>query len=302
MYLSKVLGKFEFMVYFQESTRNRTLEEAPAPKRTRNANPSGGKATTSRKGKAPAKKATLPTAAPSNNSDVSSEEWETPADSEEQSEVEMLDDGAMPGPSTRPKRSFGSMPAHPRTEHVSDKLRQKIREGEFVDIKQMIPRPRGEKPNKKFALNDGMFEEVEDNSNLAFYPWLDAWIVFMSIHLEFYPADAQGMLRHLEIVKGFHSAGKDGVEYDYQFRRCKSRNADMVWGEFIAELASDIQESKGNQQKKADSAQKKKPIRPPICHKFNNAEGCKFGASCKYAHKCKKCFSMDHPDYRCSRK
>ena len=64
------------------------------------------------------------------------------------------------------------------------------------------------------------------------------------------------MLRHLEIVKSFHSAGKDGVEYDYQFRRLKSRNSDMVWGEFISELAGTIKENKAAQQKKADSAKR----------------------------------------------
>lgn len=60
--------------------------------------------------------------------------------------------------------------------------------------------------------------------------------VLMSVHLEFFPSDVQGMLRHFEIIKGFQTAEKDGIEYDYPFRGLKSRNADIVWGKYITEL------------------------------------------------------------------
>ena len=53
----------------------------------------------------------------------------------------------------------------------------------------------------------------------------------MSIHWEFGPTDVQGMLHHFEMVKGCHVSGKDGIEYNYQFRRLRSRNSDTMWGE-----------------------------------------------------------------------
>ena len=291
----------------QESTRSATVEATEKRARVEK-NPRGGKATTSTKGKGPARRPALPIDQPSSSSQqISEDDWDIPEETSEVSDFEEPVGDESVGESTsacssRPRRAFGSMPAHPRTEHVPDTLRKKIREGEYVDLKLLLPHPRGEKPTKKFAINDGVFEEVEDNTNLVFYPWLDAFIIFMSIYLEFYPAEVQGLLRHLEIVKSFHSAGKDGVEYDYQFRRLKSRNSDMVWGEFISELAGTIKENKAAQQKKADSAKKKTQAKPPVCFKFNSAEGCKFGSRCKYTHKCKKCSSFDHPEYRCSRK
>ena len=232
------------------------------------------------------------------------QDWDIPEEEElssvvEESSEEEVDVGES-SVTTRPKRSFGCMPAHPRNEHVDDKLRKKIREGELIDFKLMVPRARGDKPRKRFSLVDGFFEEVEDNDkNLeSFYSWIDAFIVFMSIHLEFYPSDVQGLLRHFEIVKGFHMAGKDGIEYDFQFRRLKSRNADVVWGEYIAELAGDLRETKTSK-KKANQPGRKSGR---YCLRFNSAAGCKFGNTCRFTHKCKKCFSPDHPEYRCSKK
>lgn len=236
------------------------------------------------------------------------EDWSVPDEEPSSGVEESSTDETEVGESsssctTRPKRAFGCVPAHPRNEHVDDKLRAKIRDGEYVDFKLMLPRSRDEKPKKRFSIIDGLFEEVEDNTNMVFYSWIDAYIVFMSIHLEFYPTDVQGMLRHFEIVKGFHVSGKDGIEYDYQFRRLKSRNSDIVWGEYMAELAGSLKEYKQEKkvEKKADQPTRK-PGRVYYCNKFNQATGCKFGNGCKFVHKCRKCYSPDHPEYRCSKK
>lgn len=288
--------------------------EASQPKRARETverKKVGGKATTSSKGKAPAKKASKGVSLSGPSTSTEQDEWLTPDEEEvdyvqgrsESEESETSDRGETSSSCVaRPKRAFGCAPAHPRNEHVSDKLRSKIRKGEYIDFKDLLPHHRDEKPRKRFTINEGFFEEVEDNSTMVFYSWIDAFITFMSIHLEFYPAEVQGMLRHFEIVKGFHVAGKDGIEYDYLFRRMKSRNSDMVWGEYIAEIAANLKERNQTQQKKAEQPPKKKPKRSGTCNKFNSAEGCKFGMKCYFAHKCRKCASPDHPEYRCSRK
>ena len=56
------------------------------------------------------------------------------------------------------------------------KLRRKSREGDYIDLKLLLPHRRGEKPTKSLAINDGVFEEVEGFHRLH-----------MSIYLEFYP-------------------------------------------------------------------------------------------------------------------
>lgn len=69
---------------------------------------------------------------------------------------------------------------------------------------------------------------MEENTNLIYYQWTDAYVVFVRIRLQYHPEETQGMLRHLQMVKRMHSASKDGIEYDYKLRRLKSTNPDMV--------------------------------------------------------------------------
>lgn len=248
-------------------------------------------------------------------------DWDTPSDPESDINDVLVapcaadtTDGPVASTSScesRPKRAFGCVPAHPRNEHVTDAMRKKIRQGEFVDFKALLPLRRDEKPVKKFTLVDGLFAEVEDNSTILFYAWIDAYIVFMSVHLEFFPADVQGMLRHLEIVKNFQTAGKDGVDYDYLFRRLKSRNADIVWGEYISELANGIKAKDKAKDPKSATVRRPFPAsasRKPwnshtyTCNSFNSAAGCMLGQKCRFPHKCKKCSSPDHPQFRCSKR
>lgn len=214
-------------------------------------------------------------------------------------------DEEQPGTSARP---MGAMPCVPRTEHVDDNLRGKIRRGEFVDFKNLIPHPRGEKPRKRFSLSGGCFEEIEDTTNPVMYNWIDAFVVFMSINLEFHPSHAQGMLRHLQVVKRMHAGGRDGVEYDFQFRRMKCRFKSIQWGEYLPELAGEVQDARMPKR----SARRVAPYMPPqrtqrtgagrqLCRAFNSLRGCKFGPTCRFGHQCSKCSSAEHPVHRCSK-
>lgn len=232
-------------------------------------------------------------------------------------ESEFSDEPNQPSTS-RPARPVGAMPLVPRTEMVDAKLRNKIREGKFVEFAQLLPTPKGTKPNKRFAITDGLFEEVEDDSSLGLYQWIDAFVIYMSVTLEFFPAEAQGMLRHMQIVKRLQTATRNGVDYDYQFRRLKSNHMDVQWGEYLAELAIETPEEKRPATKEPYG--RKPPHSSPawprfnggghqapsqqlgICRRFNSTGGCTFGMHCRYSHKCSRCEAFDHPTYRCSKR
>ena len=47
-------------------------------------------------------------------------------------------------------------------------MRAKIRDGDLIDLQLMLPRSRDDKAKKRFSIIDGLFEEVEDSSNMAF--------------------------------------------------------------------------------------------------------------------------------------
>ena len=63
---------------------------------------------------------------------------------------EDLVDITQPGPSGL-QRALGSMPLVPRTEMVDETIIAKVRDGKFVEFKQLLPRPSGRRPKKHFS-------------------------------------------------------------------------------------------------------------------------------------------------------
>ena len=197
-------------------------------------------------------------------------------------------------------RPFGSMPLVPQTTRVDEKKREKIRKGMYVDFRTLVPHPKGKVPPTRFTINNGLFEEVSDSEDLNMYSWIDAFVIYMSVRLEFFPAEAQGLLRHLQIVKKMHSDGKEALDYDEQFRRLKAQHKDIRWGEYLVELASDaVRRSpfKRNNDKRTRSYGLFNPKKP--CSFFNSPRGCLKGLQCRFPHICKRCSSKDHPEFRC---
>ena len=62
--------------------------------------------------------------------------------------------------------------------------------GKFVELKQLLPHPSRQRSKKRLALSEGYFEKVEDETKVSFYQWLDAYIISMSVGLEFNPSQA----------------------------------------------------------------------------------------------------------------
>ena len=197
------------------------------------------------------------------------------------------------------------MPLVPRTDHLDDRMRKKIRKGEYVDLRQLL-NIKNRSNRTKLTLLDGALEEVREEENLTVTKWVDAFVIYMSVYLEFYQNDVQGMLRHIQIVKRMCSQGKNGIEYDTQFRRMRAQHSDIRWGEYLPEMAAEIEEIPRFRYglKKTDryrSFLRKQPTQKNVCYKFNSPEGCKRD-KCYFPHKCRHCLSSNHPDFRCLKK
>lgn len=214
-------------------------------------------------------------------------------------ELEMEQDVGM---EQQPARLPGAMPLVPRTAHIDNRLRKKIRKGEYINFRQLLDKKKLPKKNSS-TRDDGRYEEQSNEDNLPILLWIDAYIVFMSVNLDYFPTQAQGMLRHMQIVKRMCSMRKDGVEYDTQFRRLKDQHSYIKWGEFLPELAAEIEQTwtpRYNIGKWSGRARKPFMKSRQVCFKFNSKEGCRW-ENCGYLHKCEKCMSVDHPAHRCSK-
>ena len=199
-------------------------------------------------------------------------------------------------PESKSLRLPGAMPLVPRTDHIDEATRKKIRKGQYVNLRPLIGwRRKGRNVSGQAVYNPlgqapyipGEMEE----GNLPISQWVDAFIVFMSVHIRFHPNHIQGMLRHMQIVKKMCTQGKNGVEYDTQFRRLRAQHLEIQWGEYLPELAADVE---GDAQQlcrprknfgyyKTHQGLHRLPAQRSarVCYRFNLPESCKTD-NCKY--------------------
>lgn len=196
----------------------------------------------------------------------------------------------------------------PLTGHVDRKTREKIRKGEFVNLSKLAGEAKGKKSRKRYEINDGLFEEIEEDSSLSSSAWIEAYIIFMSIRLDSYPRETQGMLRHMQIVREMYRQGQNGVVYDTKFREMKAQYPDMQWGELLPIAVPRIYEGRATQKDTALPLERRGPggegesnkERQPggTCVFFNRGQRCP-RVNCRYEHACVRCGSVNHPVVQC---
>ena len=194
-------------------------------------------------------------------------------------------------------RAYGAIPPVPRTGHVSDKIKKQIRKGEVVNLALLKPKSAKDKNNKKIKINfeTGRFEEEEISQEMPFYEWLECFLIFFSIRVEYYPKEVQGLLRHIQNVQQLHTHKRDAVEYDLQFRATKYQHPTIEWGEYLGEIVDALPVLKSKKEGKTGS---KKPT--GICFKFNTSNGCSW-QNCRWQHICRQCKGV-HSVINCKNK
>ena len=86
-------------------------------------------------------------------------------------------------------------------------------------------------------LEEADIEDAKDkDKNFPFYNWIRGYRAFVSIILEFFPNELQGILCHGEIVQDLISIGKDGILYDAHFRRRKEQHSHVEFDEYLAHI------------------------------------------------------------------
>lgn len=206
---------------------------------------------------------------------------------------------------------------------MSEKDRRKIQIGKFVEFACLYPKQVSCKNTRKYTLNldKGQFEQVEEVDHLSLHQWYDAFVIFMSIRLEFAPHEAQGLLRHWQIVRGLQAQRRDGIHYDCQFRRLKEQHPDIAWGEYLAELVGEVpmlpftrgysqgrRFGSGFQGQPFGAGYKPRPAYQPrpqyrpvgirTCHHYNAPNGCHI-LRCRFPHNCGRCKKPGHPAFQC---
>jgi hypothetical protein len=156
------------------------------------------------------------------------------------------------------------------------------------------PKALKDKQSKKFKFNpeSGGFEEEEESADLSFYSWIECFLIYMSIRAEYFPAEIQGLIRHMQNVQMLNRTGRDAIEYDVQFRTAKHQHDTIQWGEYLPELVDCLPElkSKVKAKPKTPHSQSSSSFNGKwnaVCNQYNTF-GCN-RTNCRYKHECRQC-------------
>ena len=86
-------------------------------------------------------------------------------------------------------RTPGKIPPVPKTGHISSKMRKSIIKGEMIDLALMRQKSLKDKRAKKFSFNadSRQFEEEEESQDIGFYHWLECFLTYLSICVDYFP-------------------------------------------------------------------------------------------------------------------
>ncbi|XP_077778976.1 uncharacterized protein LOC144326298 [Podarcis muralis] len=182
--------------------------------------------------------------------------------------------------------------------HLSQKKRNKILNGDYVDIFTLLPPAKLTGKGEK-RRSYGKRRYRTPKAERTFENWLDGYQVFMGVVCAAYPRRSMDLVAYLAHVRRAYSlAGENAaLTYDENFRRnaslLPSTRWDLTdpnyWGEDVNPYI---------EKKNLDPAKNGKadPKRRRLCWEFNR--GACSRPFCKYTHECERCWG-NHPASSC---
>ncbi|XP_069109002.1 uncharacterized protein, partial [Argopecten irradians] len=125
----------------------------------------------------------------------------------------------------------------PLYQKVAPKLRQKIWDGEFLDLSQILDEQTA--PKYTLQLDDSGsvgLTQANQKKFLNIERWTDAFSIFSSVYRQKYPEATEGLATYQHVVRNIAKAGGAWYTYDTSFRRLKQTAIDMDWGSLEQEL------------------------------------------------------------------
>ena len=187
--------------------------------------------------------------------------------------------------------------------HVSATTKNKIINGEYVDLAQLLENTsKSDKQEKQIVLLDGVLltKEKTKQNIVNIEKWTDAFLVFASIYTAAHPSKYQGMLKYINIIRlgASRLRGMGWKSYDEQFRFKMSMDPSKSWDSVDQELwllfmvdSNAIVNPMQHTPFSTNSTFNK-------CYNFNYKGNCdRF--PCNYKHACFRC-SGSHPFFACT--
>lgn len=204
-------------------------------------------------------------------------------------------------------------------DHVTQKNREKVWSGEFIDLSLLSPSHHYSSPNEEFNIawrsgDDGdtpAFSLVQKSKSKikSFAQWESLFDIYHAIYVakSALQSQASALVSYKNNVRMLHSKNADYLAYDETFRTLRLQKGwawdhkpgDLMWSAAFPTLPKGRPDQdsqpflpKGN---KANNPSK----RGRYCFKFNDPQGSRCTAGdCLYPHVCSVC-SKPHPRSKC---
>lgn len=182
--------------------------------------------------------------------------------------------------------------------HVPQETKQKIVNGEYVDLSSLLIEncTNTSKPKTKLVILKG--ELISENINkIKIYDirkWTDAFLIYISIFISAHPDKTQELLKYMHLIRLAESrSANDWLSYDQQYRLRKAYNPTTSWSDLDNELWGLYMTPTQYHATTFNSS----VVQKGKCFEYNNNGFCNKNP-CIYLHTCLKC-SKEHPAFSC---
>ena len=178
---------------------------------------------------------------------------------------------------------------------VSSKLKAKIWNHEFIDLRSLLDN--GEEP-LSVTISTGVINLHQGQKSkypISLSQWTDAFLIFSAIYMVKFPQEGPNLLKYCHMVREMQYLHGDNAFrlYDEQFRKLKE-SVNIPWQNPVQELRLRAATVKAQYSKQPQSQQ---PFRAKICFQYNKGERCT-RTPCPFKHCCLQC-KATHPKNKC---
>ena len=107
---------------------------------------------------------------------------------------------------------------------VSAKLKLKIWNNEFVELKSLLPNSNEEPLSIMVKAGKIELQQVSSNKNpITIHQWTDAFLIFISIYLQKFPQEASNLLKYMYTIREINKLHGEQAwrNYDETFRKIR---------------------------------------------------------------------------------
>ena len=181
---------------------------------------------------------------------------------------------------------------------VSTEMRNIIHAKKFINLEVLLP---GRVGAVDFLFNQAAPHRLSVHSSKlkkfnSFDDWLDAYLIFASVYIQYHAHETHGLLKHLSTVKRLHRQNFKWYEYDFEFRHfisSQSCSFDIYLPELLEKAKERPPAFVGAHPRKpfAGNRSSQRPFRhlpPGYCFSYARFNVCR-NQSCQYKHECPDC-------------